>query len=140
MISLRSSCINCYFWSNFCDEANLQKTYHNGSFTLHERPCSYWPFGRSVRPSRYLRSLSSCKGKEVAFICGSDEHGVAISIKAKKEGKTPQQIIDKYDQIIRKSFQILGYPLIIIHEHLRPFTIKQPLNFLVFYPIRTFST
>jgi methionyl-tRNA synthetase len=37
-------------------------------------------------------------------VCGSDEHGVAISMKAKKEGITPQEVIDKYDGIIRKSF------------------------------------
>ena len=40
--------------------------------------------------ARYLR----IKGENVAFICGSDEHGVAISIKAKNERKSPQQIID----------------------------------------------
>ncbi|MFT7396262.1 MAG: methionyl-tRNA synthetase [Flavobacterium sp.] len=50
--------------------------------------------------SRYLR----LKGKDVLFVCGSDEHGVAISMKAKKEGKTPQEVIDKYDGIIRQSF------------------------------------
>ena len=49
--------------------------------------------------ARYLR----LQGKDVAFICGSDEHGVAISMKAKKEGITPQQVIDKYDGIIRQS-------------------------------------
>ncbi len=54
--------------------------------------------------SRYLR----LQGKEVAFICGSDEHGVAISMKAKKEGITPQQVIDKYDAIIRQSFIDFG--------------------------------
>ena len=54
--------------------------------------------------ARYLRA----RGKDVAFICGSDEHGVAIAIKAKKEGKTPQQIIDKYDEIIRDSFLKFG--------------------------------
>jgi methionyl-tRNA synthetase len=54
--------------------------------------------------SRYLR----LQGKDVAFICGSDEHGVAISMKAKKEGITPQQVIDKYDAIIRKSFADFG--------------------------------
>ncbi|WP_338841730.1 methionine--tRNA ligase [Flavobacterium ginsenosidimutans] len=54
--------------------------------------------------SRYLR----LQGKDVAFICGSDEHGVAISMKAKKEGITPQQVIDKYDGIIRKSFSDFG--------------------------------
>ena len=54
--------------------------------------------------SRYLR----LQGKDVAFICGSDEHGVAISMKAKKEGITPQQVIDKYDGIIRQSFLDFG--------------------------------
>ncbi|AWM13766.1 methionine--tRNA ligase [Flavobacterium sediminis] len=54
--------------------------------------------------ARYLR----LQGKDVAFVCGSDEHGVAISMKAKKEGITPQQVIDKYDGIIRKSFEEFG--------------------------------
>jgi len=54
--------------------------------------------------SRYLR----LQGNDVAFICGSDEHGVAISMKAKKEGITPQEVIDKYDGIIRKSFADFG--------------------------------
>ncbi len=54
--------------------------------------------------ARFLR----LQGKDVAFICGSDEHGVAISMKAKKEGITPQEVIDKYDGIIRKSFQDFG--------------------------------
>lgn len=54
--------------------------------------------------ARYLR----LQGKDVAFICGSDEHGVAISMKAKKEGITPQEVIDKYDGIIRKSFEDFG--------------------------------
>jgi methionyl-tRNA synthetase len=54
--------------------------------------------------ARYLRM----KGEDVAFICGSDEHGVAISIKAKKEKKSPQQIIDHYDQLIRDSFEAFG--------------------------------
>ena len=54
--------------------------------------------------TRYLRG----QGKDVAFICGSDEHGVAISLKAKKEGKTPQEIIDTYDHIIRDSFRKFG--------------------------------
>jgi methionyl-tRNA synthetase len=54
--------------------------------------------------SRYLR----LQGRDVAFICGSDEHGVAISMKAKKEGITPQQVIDKYHNIIKTSFQDFG--------------------------------
>ena len=54
--------------------------------------------------SRYLR----LQGRDVLFVCGSDEHGVAISMKAKKEGITPQEVIDKYDGIIRKSFADFG--------------------------------
>ncbi|HLV45534.1 MAG TPA: methionine--tRNA ligase [Flavobacterium sp.] len=54
--------------------------------------------------TRYLRQ----KNKDVVFVCGSDEHGVAISMKAKKEGITPQQVIDKYDAIIRQSFSDFG--------------------------------
>jgi methionyl-tRNA synthetase len=54
--------------------------------------------------SRYLR----LKGNDVAFVCGSDEHGVAISMKAKKEGVTPTEIIDKYHGIIKKSFADFG--------------------------------
>ncbi|WP_318312182.1 methionine--tRNA ligase [Flagellimonas crocea] len=54
--------------------------------------------------SRYLR----LKGNDVAFVCGSDEHGVAISMKAKKEGVTPKEIIDKYHSIIKKSFADFG--------------------------------
>jgi methionyl-tRNA synthetase len=54
--------------------------------------------------SRYLR----LQGRDVLFVCGSDEHGVAISMKAKKEGVTPQEVIDKYDGIIRQSFSDFG--------------------------------
>lgn len=54
--------------------------------------------------SRYLR----LKGNDVAFICGSDEHGVAIPMKAKKEGVSPKEIIDKYHGIIKKSFADFG--------------------------------
>ena len=54
--------------------------------------------------ARYLRGI----GKDVAFIGGSDEHGVAIPMKAKKEGVSPQEIIDKYHNIIKKSFKDFG--------------------------------
>ena len=54
--------------------------------------------------ARYLR----LNGRPVAFICGSDEHGVPITIKAKKEGVTPQDIVDRYHSIIKKSFEGLG--------------------------------
>ncbi|WP_405208588.1 methionine--tRNA ligase [Aquimarina sp. LLG6339-5] len=54
--------------------------------------------------SRYLRIT----GNDVAFICGSDEHGAAIPMRAKKEGVSPQVIIDKYHAIIKKSFEDFG--------------------------------
>ena len=54
--------------------------------------------------TRYLRLI----GKDVAFICGSDEHGVAIPMRAKKEGVSPQDIIDKYHGIIKRSFTDFG--------------------------------
>jgi len=50
---------------------------------------------------RYLRSV----GRDVKFICGSDEHGVPITIRAQKEGVTPQQVVDKYHALIRDSFR-----------------------------------
>lgn len=53
---------------------------------------------------RYLR----LKGEDVVFVGGSDEHGVPITIKAKKEGVTPQDIVDRYHKIIKESFEGLG--------------------------------
>ncbi len=53
---------------------------------------------------RYLRA----KGEEVVFIGGSDEHGVPITIKAQKEGVTPQNIVDRYHSLIKKSFEEFG--------------------------------
>jgi len=54
--------------------------------------------------SRYLRSME----KDIVFVCGSDEHGAAISIRAKKEGVSPQKIIDKYHLMIKNSFSDFG--------------------------------
>ena len=54
--------------------------------------------------ARYLRS----KGKDVKFICGSDEHGAAISIRAKKEGISSQQVIDKYHKMMGDAFKDFG--------------------------------
>ena len=53
---------------------------------------------------RYLRM----RGEDVLYICGSDEHGVPITIKARKEGCTPQDIVDRYHKIIKDSFTGLG--------------------------------
>lgn len=54
--------------------------------------------------ARYLR----LQDHDVAFICGSDEHGVPITIKAKKEGVSPQDVVDKYHAIIKRSFEDFG--------------------------------
>lgn len=54
--------------------------------------------------TRYLR----LRGRDVISVCGSDEHGVPITIKARKEGVTPQQIVDRYHALIKKSFEGLG--------------------------------
>lgn len=59
-------------------------------------------------PADIFARYQRLKNNDVAFICGSDEHGVAISIKAKKEGTTPQAIIDKYHAIIKQSFANFG--------------------------------
>lgn len=53
---------------------------------------------------RYLR----LKSEDVLFICGSDEHGVPITIKAKQEGVTPQQVVDRYHAMMKKSFEEFG--------------------------------
>lgn len=54
--------------------------------------------------TRYLK----LKGEDVLFVCGSDEHGVPITIKAKKEGVSPQDVVDKYHKIIKDSFEEFG--------------------------------
>ena len=54
--------------------------------------------------ARYLR----LKGRDVLYICGSDEHGVPITLKAKREGKSPQEIVDKYHYSIKESFEKFG--------------------------------
>jgi len=62
--------------------------------------------------SRYLKM----KGKDVAFICGSDEHGAAITLRAKKDGVSPQQIVDQYHDLNKKSFANLGINFSIYHR------------------------
>lgn len=75
--------------------------YANGPIHIGHLAGCYLPADVYVR---YLR----LKGKDVAFISGTDEHGVPITIKAKKEGTTPQAVVDKYYAIIKKSFEDFG--------------------------------
>ncbi len=62
--------------------------------------------------SRYLKA----KGNDVAFVCGSDEHGAAITLRAKKENTTPQHIVDTNHQIIKKAFEDFGIEFDIYHR------------------------
>ena len=75
--------------------------YANGPLHIGHLAGVYLPADIYVR---YLRAM----GRDVAFIGGSDEHGVAITLKAQKEGKTPQQIVDHYHELIKKSFVSFG--------------------------------
>jgi len=62
--------------------------------------------------ARYLRS----NHKDIAFVCGSDEHGAAITLRAKKEGTTPQAIVDKYHFLNKEVFEKLGISFDIYHR------------------------
>ncbi len=66
--------------------------------------------------TRYLRLM----GKDVVYVCGSDEHGAAITLRAKKENITPQEIIDKYDAQFRDVFQKIGISCDIFHRTSSP--------------------
>ena len=75
--------------------------YANGPVHIGHLACVYVPADIYVR---YLRM----RGEDVLYVCGSDEHGVPITIKARQQGCTPQDIVDKYHGIIKESFTGLG--------------------------------
>ena len=83
--------------------------YANGPIHIGHLAGAYLPADIYVR---YLR----LKGEDVLFICGSDEHGVPITLRARKEGITPQQVVDKYHGIIKKSFEEFGISFDIYHR------------------------
>ncbi|MBD1363648.1 methionine--tRNA ligase [Mucilaginibacter sp. ZT4R22] len=83
--------------------------YANGPLHIGHLAGAYLPADIFVR---YLRLMK----KDVVYICGSDEHGAAITIKAKKEGTTPQAIIDKYHNQIKDSFAEFGISFDIYHR------------------------
>ncbi len=83
--------------------------YANGPLHIGHLAGCYLPSDIFVR---YLR----LQGRDVKYICGSDEHGVAITIRARKEGKTPQEIIDLYHTQIRDSFKEFGISFDIYHR------------------------
>jgi methionyl-tRNA synthetase len=83
--------------------------YANGPLHIGHLAGAYLPADIFVRHLRL-------KKKDVVYVCGSDEHGAAITIKAKKEGTTPQDIIDKYHQQIKQSFEDFGIAFDIYHR------------------------
>ncbi|HIG32014.1 MAG TPA: methionine--tRNA ligase [Flavobacteriales bacterium] len=83
--------------------------YANGSLHIGHIAGAYLPADIYVR---YLKG----KGHDVAFICGSDEHGAAITLQAKKEGISPQEIVDKYHNINKKAFSDFGIDFSIYHR------------------------
>jgi len=87
--------------------------YANGALHLGHLAGAYLPADIYVR---YLRLL----GRDVVWVCGSDEHGAAITIRAKKEGISPQEIIDKYHHLNKGTFQQLGISFDYYHRTSTP--------------------
>ena len=83
--------------------------YANGPLHIGHLAGAYLPADIFVR---FLRKLD----EDILFICGSDEHGVPITLRARKEGVTPQQIVDKYHSMIKKSFEDFGISFDIYHR------------------------
>jgi methionyl-tRNA synthetase len=71
--------------------------------------------GAYIPADIYVRYLRAQK-RDVVFVCGSDEHGAAITIQAMKEGTTPKEIVDKYHEIIKQNFYDLGVHFDIYHR------------------------
>ncbi len=87
--------------------------YANGPIHIGHLAGAYLP------PDIYTRYLR-LKGKDVVFICGSDEHGAPITIRAKQEGVTPQEIVDKYHLQMKSTFEKLGISFDIFHRTSAP--------------------
>jgi len=84
--------------------------YANGPLHIGHLTGAYLPADIYVR---FLRLM----GKDVVYVCGSDEHGAAITIRAKKEGVTPRQIIDKYHHLFEDTFKKIGISFDIYRKH-----------------------
>lgn len=96
--------------------------YANGPLHIGHIAGAYLPADIYVR---YLKQ----KGEDVAFICGSDEHGAAITLRAKKEGTTPQQIVDQYHALNKKAFSDFGIDFDIYHRTSEPIHHKTAQDF-----------
>ncbi len=98
--------------------------YANGPLHIGHIAGAYLPADIYVR---YLRS----RNKDVLYICGSDEHGAAITLRAKKEGTTPQAIVDKYHGINKKAFNDFGIDFDIYHRTSDPLHHKTAQDFFL---------
>ena len=87
--------------------------YANGPLHIGHLAGAYLPADIYVR---YLRLM----GKDVVFVCGSDEHGAAITVRARKEGVTPREIVDTYHSVIRDTFEKIGIAFDIYHRTSEP--------------------
>ena len=87
--------------------------YANGPLHIGHLAGAYLPADIYVR---YLRAM----GKDVVFVCGSDEHGAAITVRARKEGVTPREIVDTYHAILRDTFPKIGIAFDIYHRTSEP--------------------
>ena len=96
--------------------------YANGPLHLGHIAGAYLPADIYVR---YLRA----KGEDVVFVCGSDEHGAAITLRAKKENTSPQDIVDKNHAIIKKAFEDFGIDFSIYHRTSDPLHHKTASEF-----------
>ncbi len=96
--------------------------YANGALHLGHLAGAYLPADIYVR---YLR----LQGKDVVWVCGSDEHGAAITIQAKKEGTTPEAIINKYHELNKATFENLGISFDIYHRTSDPLHHKTAQDF-----------
>jgi methionyl-tRNA synthetase len=107
--------------------------YANGPVHIGHLAGAYLPADIYVR---FLRAVET----DVKFICGSDEHGVPITLRARKEGITPQQVVDKYHEIIKNSFSEFGISFDIYHRTSSPLHHKTAADFFTtLYEKKIFS-
>ena len=99
--------------------------YANGPLHIGHIAGAYLPADIYVR---YRKS----KQDDVLFVCGSDEHGAAITLRAKKEGLSPQEIVDTFHQLNKQSFADFGINFDIYHRTSDLYIIKLLKNFLGF--------
>jgi methionyl-tRNA synthetase len=96
--------------------------YANGPLHIGHLAGAYLPADIYVR---YLRLM----GREVLYVCGSDEHGAAITVKARKEGTTPRAIIDQYHGMLRDAFEKIGISFDIYHRTSEPIHYETSQDF-----------